>query len=319
MNANAGPPACPYDAWLHWYVSERCYLDCEYCCRGRDGALQKEPVHAIRIPELIQALDRTGKVFRISFTGGGEPFLVPNLLDACREITRKHYVSFNTSLVAQLVRPFLEAIDPARVVIIHASCHIKAMERRQLLDRFFENYHLAEQRGIPIYAEEIGYPPLLAEADKYVDLFRQHGIPLRFDAFLGTYQGQRYPAAYTPEEMKLIKVDPKKADRFYITKKKGRHFCNAGYNVAVVQPNGDIRPCDHVKLDLGNIYGDIRLRSHLTICPVAECTCPLFQYDAGLYARALQEQRGYMWRKRLLYFPFRRLYELAYRVTGRYA
>ena len=77
----------PYDFWLHWYLSDRCYMTCAYCSGWQHGDLAYKPISTINIPELIATLDKTGLIFRISFTGGGEPFLVPNLTEACLELT----------------------------------------------------------------------------------------------------------------------------------------------------------------------------------------------------------------------------------------
>ena len=44
-----------------------------------------------------------------------------------------------------MIGPFFEAIDPRRVLMVLASCHIKALERAKLVDLFAEN-------GIAVHA-----------------------------------------------------------------------------------------------------------------------------------------------------------------------
>mgnify|MGYP000894706000 CR=1 FL=1 len=63
-----------YDIWLHWDVTKRCNLDCIYCFGKITDT--KVLVHPIQTDKLISTLEKTGKTFRISFTGG-EPTVNP--------------------------------------------------------------------------------------------------------------------------------------------------------------------------------------------------------------------------------------------------
>lgn len=65
--------------------------------------LRKNKINKIDIPAFVKMLDRTRKIFKITSTGG-EPFLVPNLVEACEKITQRHYISFNTNLVTGEIR-----------------------------------------------------------------------------------------------------------------------------------------------------------------------------------------------------------------------
>ena len=277
-----------YDAWLHWYVTMRCFLDCEYCATPDRAHGLLEP---IRIAPLLKTLEATGLVFRISFTGGGEPFLVPNLTAACQALVARHYISFNTNLVHKSVGPAFAVLPPERILQVHASCHIQAMERSGLVDLFAENYRLCRQRGIPIHAEEVGHPALVPEADRYRDLFRAKGVDLHFGAFAGSYRGQNYPDAYTDGELAALRLE-RQARTAHVTHHGTRVFmCNAGYNAAIVQPNGDIFPCDHIRKRMGNIYEKIEFFPRMRPCPVAWCTCPLYDYDPMLFAAARGRNR----------------------------
>lgn len=282
---------CPYDAWLHWYVTLRCFLDCDYCGTHQSGLCVKGDVEPIRIEALIRALAATGKIFSISFTGGGEPFMVPNLLEACQEIVKKHYISFNSNLVHKNAGPFFAAIDSDRVVFVHASCHIKALERAHLVDLYADNYQLCQQRGITIRAMEVGHPALIAEAQKYRDLFAAKGVDLHFGPFSGAFEGKSYPQSYTDGELEILGLDPTFRDRFEEHNARGVFMCNAGYNAAIVRPNGDIFPCDHIQKRMGNIYEKIEFAGKMTRCPIRYCSCPLYKYDPLLFARAQKEKR----------------------------
>ena len=302
----------PYDAWLHWYVTNRCFLDCDYCGTNQSGLRSKGDVEPIRTDALLRTLEATGMTFRISFTGGGEPFMVPNLLEACREIVKKHYVSFNSNMAHKNAGPFFEAIDPRRVLKVLASCHIKALERAKLVDLFAENVGICQRRGIPIRAEEVGHPALVPEAAKYRDFFSSRGVALRFGPFAGTFEGKRYPQSYTDGELEILGLDPSVRTHYVEHNARRAFMCNAGYNAAVVRPNGDVFPCDHVQKRIGNVYEKIEFSSRMTRCPVRFCSCPLYEYDPPLFAVAQRENRLKNLKMTLLVAPLERIYDRLY-------
>ena len=297
-----------YQAWLHWSVSERCVMNCDYC-RSSDGEhnLRKNaPLSRIDIPKLIETLDDTHKIFRLSFTGGGEPFLVPNLVEACLELTKKHYISFNTNLSEKHVSDFIKKINPERVLSIDASCHIKALEKRHLLQRYINNFLLCKEKDIPITAIEVAYPPLVHEVEKYTRLFKKEGIDLIFGTFIGRYNGKKYPQAYTEAELEAFGFTKDNLTSNYPGAINNLpFFCNAGYNVGIVQPNGDIYPCDSIKESIGNIYKKISFNRHISICPFKFCGCPLHSHDYRLFEKAVQEDRWFVrrhvWKHRILH------------------
>lgn len=288
----SNPSARPaYDAWLHWYVTNRCFLDCDYCGTNQSGLRLKGEVEPIRIEALIRTLDATGKTFRISFTGGGEPFMVPNLLEACREIVKKHWISFNSNMAHKSAGPFFEAIDPGRVLQVLASCHIKALERAKLVDLFAENVRICRRRGIPIRAEEVGHPSLVPEAGKYRDAFAARGVDLHFGPFSGFFEGKKYPQSYTDDELAILGMGAEIRSHYVEHNRRGLFLCNAGYNAAIVRPNGDVFPCDHIPKRIGNVYEKIGFSRRMTRCPVRYCSCPLYKYDPPLFAAARREKR----------------------------
>lgn len=294
-----------YEAWLHWVVTERCVMNCEYCRTGggEDSVRRKAPAFPIDIPNLISTLEQTGKIFNISFTGGGEPFLVPNLTEACLELSKKHYISFYTNFAEKQVREFLEQIDPGRVLYILASCHIKALERRQLLERFIRNCVLCKAKGIPLTVAEVAYPPLLSEVEKYTRFFAEHGLDLKFGPFDGEYQGKTYPQSYTDEELETFGLAKLMMTLYDPSSGNNMPFCNAGYNAAIVRPNGDINPCDQITQKIGNIYTQINFRKHIVLCPFTYCGCQLYHHDSNLFEHAKQKDiwfiRQVVWSKRI--------------------
>ena len=293
-----------YDVWLHWSVSDKCIMNCEYCSSGK--GITRGKLCIIDIPKLIKTLEKTNKIFRIGFSGGGEPFMVPNLVEACIELTKKHYLSFNTNLAEKGVKELIEKTDPRKILYIVASCHIKALERRNLLDTYINNFLLAKEKGINISAVEVAYPPLLSELEKYKRLFSEKGLELIFNEFSGQYNGKIYPKSYTDEELEGFGFTKQSVNTHYPDSRREIRLCNAGYNVAYVSSNGDITPCEPINKVIGNIYRRIEFQKDLMICPFKSCTCPLYLYDVKLFHKAKKENKWFIMRKKIKGFAIHR-------------
>lgn len=277
---------CPYDYWLLWQVEDQCNLNCKYCISS--SANSSAEVSEINISAVTRTLNETNRTFLITFTGGGEPFLVPNIIEACREITKKHYISFNTNLTAERVEEFCEEIEPQQVLLIVASLHIEELEKRNLLEKYIHHFKLFQKKGFHIIANEVAYPPFLDKVQKYRNFLEAKGIHLTFSPFIGKYGGQVYPESYVDKEYRTFDLDRNCASRF---RQKGK-LCNAGYNVAVVNRKGDIRPCLNLQEPLGNIYESINFKKNLLQCQFDFCECPPSVYGYDLYQKALKRTRS---------------------------
>ena len=67
----ADAEAPPYDVWLHWVVTQECFLSCEYCGVGQQPFVKRN-IEPIEVEKMMATLDESGLKFRVSFTGGGE-------------------------------------------------------------------------------------------------------------------------------------------------------------------------------------------------------------------------------------------------------
>lgn len=293
-----------YEARLHWNITNTCNLHCVYCfSRARLKTtsrkiklslkeivrdlfrILKERIVPINISSLIDSLERTNRVFQVSFTGG-EPFLIPNLIDACVAITKKHYISFITNLTSTKIQEFAERINPQRVIKILASLHIKELKRLNLLNRYMQNFKICQQKLFNIEARIPAYPALLSEAGKYKKYFSKNGIDITFAPFKGYYKEKKYPSSYTPEELKVFGLNDFNFKKF---ETKGK-ICNAGYNILLVKQTGVINPCYQINQELGNIYEKIKFNDYLITCPHDFCGCPFFTFDANvLFTKALKD------------------------------
>jgi MoaA/NifB/PqqE/SkfB family radical SAM enzyme len=265
-----------YDAWLHWDITKRCNLDCEYCFgKITDTSIK---VHSIKIDELISTLDKSGKTFRISFTGG-EPTLLPNFIEACQAITQKHYISLNSNLISKYLLEFSNTINPERVLHIHASFHYDELANNNLLKKFTDNYKLLKSNGFNIFAEVVAFPTLIGKLDTILNFAKEENLQLGFAPFYGKFNGKAYPESYITSELELFKIEQSDISCF---SQKGK-LCIAGQSAAIVFSNGNVYPCHQIKTKIGNIYEGINFSDEMVKCPSKKCGCPLNKYDEYLF------------------------------------
>ncbi|TFG23851.1 MAG: radical SAM protein [Promethearchaeota archaeon] len=277
-----------YDAGLVWILSYNCNLNCSYCFQDfliNKGLISKK-ISKIDISALQKTLSETNKIFKIDL-GGGEPFLIPNIIEACSELTKNHFVSIFTNLTSEKVKEFVEKINPERVSLINASLHIKELEKHKLLDKYISNFHKLKKNGFNIKAVEVADPHIINEVKKYKKFFKKKGISLEFMPFVGKYKGKIYPASYTEKELKVFGINKKQIAMYY---QKG-NFCHGGYDVVFADPKGDLFGCAYLKKKIGNVYEKIRFNDNISRCPFEFCPCGL-DSDLYLYKKAIRETKS---------------------------
>lgn len=193
----------PYDVWVHWYVTEECFLSCVYCEAGNRPFLKRQ-VKPIDIPALMRTLDGLDRRVHLSFTGGGEPFAVPNMTEACAAITRKHYISFNSNLLGIRMEEFLPAIDVKRLLYIQGSVHLAELERTRNIARFIRNAKALRQAGVKLNLVAVGIPSIIPDIPRFRATFAAEAIDFTFAPFSGLYDGKRYPDSYTDEDLDAL-------------------------------------------------------------------------------------------------------------------
>ena len=91
------------------------------------------PAPHIHTEKLLETLKDTNKTFKITFSSGGEPFLIPRFIDICISLTQKHFIALITNLTPHPIVSFAEAVDPKRVLYVHASLHIEELKKTRPL------------------------------------------------------------------------------------------------------------------------------------------------------------------------------------------
>jgi len=273
-----------YDVCLKWIPNFKCNLNCVYC--WVKDLRNTVKISEINIPDLIETLNKTEKIINVEI-GGGEPFLIPNLIEASIEITKNHFISLQTNLTSGKIKKFSEEVSPERTGYIFSSLHIKELERLNLLDKYIENFHICKDRGFNIGAFVVAYPPILDEINEYKKFFQEKGIILRFKPFIGEFDGRTYPNSYTEKEFKIFNFNKKLLSENH---NKGK-LCNAGYNVCAVYPYGEVRLCFVIHKMIGNINTKIKFTDGLIQCPFKFCPCPIYKKDINLFIKAVKEIR----------------------------
>lgn len=295
----------PYQVSLNWMLAHTCNLRCDYCFDYATNAKQwKNHVSKVmwlmvrrvtKMPSLdsgavLRTLKKSGKTFLITFSGG-EPFLVPNIIQASIALSGDHYIAFVSNLTSRKIIEFGNTVDPARVQGILASLHIKELERTRLTSRFIDNYLFLKSKGFPIAATVVAYPPLARQIDSYRRFFHNSGISFDIKPFLGNYKGTMYPHSYTGSELDAFGLRRELVMSF---SRKGK-WCNAGYNAGVIMPNGNVLSCILLSIKsqyncaMGNIYKSINLHTRLLRCPLSCCHCPFPEFEKDLFDQALTE------------------------------
>ncbi|MFH1620131.1 MAG: radical SAM protein [bacterium] len=133
-----------YDVALNWIITDLCDFSCEYCFFRSSADRTIQP---ILISPLMSTLKKTGKTFLIIFSGG-EPFLVPNFLEACRRITLEHYIGIVSNTAGPDVEKFANDIDPDTVDCFTASLHIKELEKKKINPEIYLQFSTFKRKGI---------------------------------------------------------------------------------------------------------------------------------------------------------------------------
>lgn len=268
----------PYDASIHWSVTDRCNFSCSYCIGASAPPVDPKPID---VPRLLDALDATGRRVLVRFTGG-EPTLVPNFPQAVRAISERHYVAIISNLSTPAFDETLNLVPSARLLRVVASFHYEELRRRDLLDVFARRVRRLRSLGVPTDVEAVATPDKATRVEEVADATRRLDFAFQWVPYFGDLGGARYPEAYTANDLRCFGISEERRSVFF---RKGTP-CNAGVNAFVAFSSGAAHPCHHIKRNVGNVYEGISFADELTTCPARRCGCPLPAYDPPLMEKA---------------------------------
>ena len=168
---------------INWLINDCCNFNCVYCY---PGSKKNEFIGIRDIDKIADGFKKTGLRWLI-YISGGEPFLSPNFLELCQQLTKDHIISINSNITHHDVYRFAELINPAKVRCIHCSLHIVERERLQLVDDFIKKYKYLESKGFYLFVSYVLYPNLINRFRRDYAFFKSKGIILRPKLFRGSY------------------------------------------------------------------------------------------------------------------------------------
>ena len=239
---------------ITWHLNDNCNFRCEYCHTWLN-TITPPPIKVSRLAEGLKILGKDW-VFLLS---GGEPFLEPNFIEICHELTKKHFLALNTNLTLDNIYDFADQVDPKRTIFINAAVHILEREKTDKnLDAYSEKVRYLQDRGFHTIAYYIVHPNLLHRMKADIDHLKSRGIKkVRIKMFRGVYDGKYYPASYTEEEGEFIRTFdadwPEFALLDEIPSLKGK-LCHAGGRFLFMTRNGDLRRCSGIFNKYGNLF-----------------------------------------------------------------
>lgn len=256
------------ECFASWDMTKFCNFHCDYCYSNPKLGIEKP----LPIKKIIGSLKKTGKAWIISMTGG-EPFIYPNFVELCYELTKEHKIAIDTNLsINQKVREFANKINPDKVRYIYISTHIKEREKRNGVEQFIQNLLLLKEKGFNIIVNYVLHPTLIEKFKKDYEYFKSRGIELKPKPFKGESDGKIYPDAYSLEEKELLlKYNPNYLSLVPLDSKGLR--CRAGKDFIRILSDGTVTRCVFDKSVLGNIFEGIKLNATAKPCKIKKCNC----------------------------------------------
>jgi len=286
-----------YNLLAWWKITDFCNFNCSYCSQ----LYQNKPrsnFRTINIEKALKFFDETKKTWLVYFYGG-EPFLHPNFIELCQELTKKHYLSIDTNLSSRQVNDFCKKINPKKVKFITCSLHILEREKLNLTKDFIDKVKALKKAGFNVIVTQVMWPPIIERFDNILDYLNKQNIAISPFAFIGTYKNKFYPDSYTKKERKKIfsyiknfvqkeKVNVDKNEMINVSVfvdyikflVKGNFsfknsMCTSGFKSIRIKSDGNITRCDSDSQPLGNIHQDeLKLFEKPQSCTNQNCFCP---------------------------------------------
>lgn len=274
------PP--PYKIFFNWDIHYSCNYRCSYCFfYGKWEECSKGNTYP-KLDELIKKWRHLYDLYgtcRIDFSGG-EPSTYPNFIDLVDELSTNHLLRITTNLSFD-VQSFADRIAPKIInkgsdrVMLNPSFHPEF----ESLDIFIKKLRILKQYGFTMSVTYVAYPPHLGtmvEAKKQIE---NTGANFVVQPFRGTYNGKKYPEAYTEEEKKFLKnifnFESGVINYFVDNKiRKDKKLCRMGQMYGKIHPNGEVLRCCASGVErIGNLFDhDFKMFEEPRYCEV-ECPC----------------------------------------------
>lgn len=250
-----------FDTSVVWTVTRNCTLKCPYCNAfdnsKPDTRLYTEWLHVWN--DICPA--------HLEITGG-EPFLLPGLVDMLVDLDPAIRFGITTNLTLP-IEEFARCIDRRQLLNITCSRHPSMY--KQPREMFDGKVRLLVSKGFHVTVNLVAYPDqmyLIPDMKRHYEGMGAHFHvdPYRVDRDMLRYQYSKEDTAFldryvTRDRGWLLKPEPQGMNRA---------LCSAGHDHICVAPNGDYWPCMLYQFrdykPLGNVFVDTNVFKQGTVC-----------------------------------------------------
>lgn len=238
----------------------KCNLDCVHCYVG-DKKAESYPPYLEQYIDVLKQAKKLG-VYDIAITGG-EPFMykywkelfliIKNMNFNLTVFTNATY--FNETDICYLKEIGIDLLRISRYGLTKET-YEKSTRRKGSYDKFTKNIELIKKYKIPHNFSNIVLSTNEEEAFEMMSLGGQTELNIISD-----YNRTKAPLAYRPSMETLKKCHDIRDSEINVnifdgSINIGNSICNAGMMSLSIACNGDIFPCSHYRIKIGNILND---------------------------------------------------------------
>lgn len=253
-----------------WNISYDCNYRCSYCFYADKWDKHKYKTLYLSVSEWMRfwssIYDKYKNVFLI--ITGGEPFIYPNFIEIIDKLSQLGFSINITTNASTNLEMFVSRIDSEKV-----SLSLSFHKEFETLECFIKKVKFIRSHNFQGCLNLVAYPPFLQEFKYFKDrLLEDTGENFKVVAFFGKYNNREYPNSYTEEEKSLIGL----TDKWFSRINRKDMLCNAGYDSALLRPDGKVVRCGQVdeRFVVGNFTDpDFKLYDKPLICDVDYCPC----------------------------------------------
>lgn len=252
-----------------WNIHYACNYRCPYCFfEGKWVEYKKRNIY-LSVEQWLGYWDRIYKLYGRCYTliTGGEPFIYPNFIDLIDELSQIHYPINISTNASGNIESFVKRINSGRV-----SLSVSFQPYFDNLDLFLEKVKFLKESGFNGCINLVAYPPFIKDLEYYTKKFNSIGQDLKIIPFWGNYEDRGYPFAYTSYEKEIIGID----DTWFNKVRKKGSICPAGYNSALIFPDGKVARCGQIgeKMLIGSFFDpEFKLLDEQLPCDADFCPC----------------------------------------------
>lgn len=251
-----------------WWTTWSCNYHCVYCwqVQAQEQGLYPRTKPPDESQQWLAAWKRLAPQ-ALDITGG-EPFLIPGLVDILAGLHHSTKLAITTNL-SHSIEDFLGRVPADHFLQVTCSLHPTQKTFNEAL--FFGRALQLRRRGYPVVINFVGWPEQLWLAESYRQRCRDWGLRFHFDPYGATYREVNWSETELAEIRRLRESD--RAPHPF-TEQFGREYsvlCSAGQENLSVWPDGTAYRCvldEQLRLPpVGNVFDpDFRLNPGKTPC-----------------------------------------------------